>query len=336
MRKILVFCLFLVLFSGCVITGPPVYRGEIYQMQQELKTKALKYRFQKEKKMADVGYRLLKAIPDNRGSFPYLGVRFVKIDKYVKEMLNINKNYGIAVAYVITDSPADKSGIQAADIIKNINGYVVNREQDLKHALRYVRPNQKIKFQVERNGLIQAIDVVVTGVPLEVRFRMLDAEIVNAGASSNEVVVTYGLMRFIQTEDELAIILSHELAHIARGHIGKRAGTDLVSILLGIAAGYGAESISPGSGDIVMQGVGGAFSSLYSRDFEREADYFSIIYVHRAGLNIEAGIDVWERFAVEIPESMVSDFFSTHPTSTERLLRIKKTVRDIKEGRIKL
>ncbi len=334
MARIIAFCMFVVLFSGCVTTGPPVYRGEIYQAQEELKAKALKYKLGKEKEVADVGYRLLKALPAGKGCFPYLGIRFVEVDKYVKEMLNLNNTYGIAAAYVVSGSPADKSGIQAGDIIKNINNYIIYRERDLKNALRYVKPNQKVKFRIERNNEAKEITVVMADVPLEVRFRMLDEESVNAGASSGQVAVTYGLMRFIQSDDELAAILGHELAHIVRGHIGKRTGTDLASVLLGIAAGYGVESISPGSGDIVMRGISGAFSSLYSREFEREADYFGIIYTYHAGFNIEAGIDVWERFAIEVPKSMTRDFFSTHPASTERLLRIKKIVKEIKEGKV--
>jgi len=334
MARIVVLCMFVVLCSGCITTGPPVYRGEIYQAREELKAKALKYKLEKEKEVADVGYRLLKVLPNKKGSFSYLGIRFVKIDKYVKKMLNLNENSGIAAAYVVNGSPADRSGIQAGDIIKNINNHIIYREWDLKNAVRYVKPNQKIKFRIKRNNEIKEIPIVIGKVPLEVRFRMLDEESVNAGASSGEVVVTYGLMRFIQSNDELAVILGHELAHIARGHIGKRTGTDLVSVLLGIAAGYGAESISPGSGDIVMRGISGVFSSLYSREFEREADYFGIMYAYHAGFNIEAGIDVWERFAIEVPKSMTQDFFSTHPTSTERLLRIKKIVKEIKVGKI--
>ena len=101
-------------------------------------------------------------------------------------------------------------------------------------------------------------------------------------------------------------------------------------MLAGIAAGIGANKVSPGSGDVVMRSVSAAFSSRFSRDFEREADYFGLKYVYRAGFNIEAGADVWERFAVEIPQSMTRNFFSTHPASPERMVRLKKIIQELR------
>ncbi|MDP8215753.1 MAG: M48 family metallopeptidase [Candidatus Kaelpia imicola] len=333
MKRLGIISVFLLL-SGCVTTGPPVYKGEIYQTQEKLKVKVLKYQLEKERDVVAVGYELLKALPDNGKSFPYLGARFIKIDQYSKELFNIVNNYGITVAYVVKESPADKAGIKRADVIKKINGRIINTERDLKYTLNNLRPGEKLDFELIRAHNLIRSTVILERVGLDINFGMLNEESVNAGASLKEVVVTYGLMRFIESEDELAIILGHELAHIVRGHIGKRIGTDLFSVLLGVAAGYGAESISPGSGDVVMRGIGGAFSSLYSREFEREADYFGVLYAYKAGYDVRAGIDIWERFAIEMPESMVRDFYSSHPTSTERLLRIEKIVRDLEEGRI--
>ncbi|MDD5614504.1 MAG: M48 family metallopeptidase [Candidatus Omnitrophica bacterium] len=335
MKKIIfIFALFI--FTGCVTTGPPVYKEDIYRAQQDLKAKALKHRLQKEQVVSEVGYRLLMNIPDKQDSFPYLGARFIKIDPYAKKIFNLSRDSGLVIAYVVADSPAERGGLKPGDVIVKINNRAMNLERDLRYALKNLSPAAELRFEVLRDLEDLEVSVILDEVPLDVQFAMIDQETVNAGASADRVVVTYGLMRFIQSEDELAVILGHELAHIARGHIGKKMGTDLVSILLGIAVGYGVESISPGSGDIVMRGVGGAFSSLYSREFEREADYFGIIYAYKSGYDIRAGIDIWERFAVEMPASMVRDFYSTHPTSTERMLRIEKIVEDIEQGRIAL
>lgn len=327
----IVFSLLILSILGCAtVTGPAVYKGEIYQAREELKVKALKYKLEKEEKVAQVGYNLLQAITERTGSHPYLGIRFIEIDNYVKNLFQLERFAGIAIAYVVPNGPGDKAGLCSGDILRAIGQYNVNNAWDLRRALQHIRPEQNLIFKVERKGIVYELPLKVGDVPIKVGFYMTDDQEVNAGVTSDRVVVTYGLMRFIKSEHELAIILGHELAHIVRGHIAKRMGTDLLSLIIGVAIGYGAESIFPGSGDIVLRGVGGAFSSSFSREFEREADYFGILYAHKAGYNIEAGIDVWERFAIEVPESMVRDFFSTHPTSPERLLRIKKIVQEIK------
>ena len=324
------------ILSGCVTTtGPYVSPGEVYQTAEELKVKALKFRLQKEKKVAEVGYRLLKSIKEKLGSYPYIGARFIKVDDYVRRLFGITSTYPYAIAYCVNGSPAYKAGLQPGDVIKEINGIRIYSPSALGSVLRNIKPGERVNFIVIRGDKEVYLNFVTGKIPADVTFRMVDEESVNAGATPNQVVVTYGLMRFINSDDELAIILGHELAHIMRGHIAKRMGTDLLAVLLGIAAGYGAESISPGSGDVVMQGVGSAFSSYYSRGFEREADYYGILYAYQAGYDVHAGIDVWERFAVEVPRSLTRDFFSTHPTSAERLLRIKKIVQELEaEGKI--
>lgn len=336
MKNTVIFYLSLGLFAGgCVTTGPYVSPGEVYQVTEELKVKALKFRLQKEKKVADVGYRLLRSIDEKLGSYPYIGARFIKVDDYVRRLFSITSTYPYAIAYCVSGSPAEKGGLLPGDVVKEINGVRIYSGSALSRVLRNIRPKDRVDFLLIRGPREVSRTVIADEIPADVSFRMVDEESVNAGATPNQVVVTYGLMRFINSDDELAIILGHELAHIIRGHIAKRMGTDLLAVLLGIAAGYGAESVSPGSGDIVMQGVGGAFSSYYSREFEREADYYGILYAYRAGYDVHAGIDVWERFAVEVPQSLTRDFFSTHPTSAERLLRIKKIVEQLEtEGKI--
>jgi len=63
---------------------------------------------------------------------------------------------------------------------------------------------------------------------------------------------------------------------------------------------------------------------------EREADYFGLKYVKLAGYDYEAASGVWERFAIEVPKSMVQNYLNTHPTSPERLVRLEKIIEELK------
>ena len=100
-----------------------------------------------------------------------------------------------------------------------------------------------------------------------------------------------------------------------------------IPLILGSIA---AEKAAPGSGRMVQLG-GSIFTQKFSRDMEREADYYGLLYAHKAGFDVEKGIEIWERFVVELPESQRSSLFSSHPTSTERLARARKVATTLKE-----
>ncbi len=158
-----------------------------------------------------------------------------------------------------------------------------------------------------------------SGINMNIKFTVDKSEQVNAAASPGQIVVTIGMMRFVRSEDELASVIGHEIAHLTNDHVTKSMITN-VPVMIGSMI---ADALSPGSGKVVQMG-GGVFTQKYSRDMEREADYYGIIYAHNAGYNARAGVDVWERFALELPQSQQQNIFGSHPTSTERIIRARK------------
>ena len=172
----------------------------------------------------------------------------------------------------------------------------------------------------------------IGAVPRKIAFDMIDEQEVNAGAGPNLILVTYGLMRFAESDDEIAVILGHELAHITKGHISKAMGVEMFADLAILGVGILSEYLSPGSGTDVIRaasGVGQIFSRSYSRDLEREADYFGLKYTKLAGYDYEVASGVWERFAIEVPRSMIQNYLNSHPTSPERMVRIEKIIKEL-------
>lgn len=324
--------LFFVFLSGCAVTGPYVSEQEIEQAGEDLKVKALKFQLDYLAKVNNIGYKILLNLPDEdkKGDFVFSGLLLSKNDKYFQQLYHLPAEHGVVVIGVVEDSPAKKNGIIAGDILKKADGLPVSDIADAAYVFSHKAPGQNIELTISRAGIEQKYSFKLSAKPLDVSFRMVDEQEVNAGANPNLIVVTYGLMRFTKSDDEVAVVLGHELAHIARSHHIKESGIGLLSMLTGIAAGIGANKVYPGSGDTVMRAISSAFNARFSQDFEREADYFGLKYVYRAGFNIEAGVDVWERFAVEIPQSMTRNFFSTHPSSPERMVRLKKIIQELK------
>lgn len=329
-----IFCLISIFLSGCAVVGPYVSEEEIQSAGDELRVKAIKFQIDYLVKVNNIGYSLLTHLPEEerKGSFIFSGLLLSEADRYLKQLYQLSSERGVVVIGLAGGSPAQKSGILAGDFIKSVDGLPARQLSDVAYVFNHKAPGQSVALAVARKGMPLNFTFKLGSKPVDVAFRMVDEQEVNAGASPNLVAVTYGLMRFVKNDDELAVVLGHELAHIIRSHHLKESGIGLISMLAGVAAGIGANKISPGSGDVVMRSIAQAFSSRFSQDYEREADYFGLRYVQAAGFNIEAGIDVWERFAIEVPQSMTRNFFSTHPSSPERMVRLKKIVEELKSS----
>ena len=153
---------------------------------------------------------------------------------------------------------------------------------------------------------------------------------INAYADGEQVVITTGMMRFA-TDAELAVVVGHEIAHNAMGHISAMKSNSL----WGAIAGALADGLSAAGG---VQ-TGGAYAQLgadagasrFSQDFEREADYVGLYILARAGVEIDQAPEFWRHMAIANPGSI--GLATSHPTSAERFVRLEQAVIEIEEKR---
>lgn len=151
---------------------------------------------------------------------------------------------------------------------------------------------------------------------------------VNAWTDGESVWVTRGMIRFLKNDDELAIVLAHEMAHAYRGHMRYLRAKQLLGLALEIpAAIFG----GPQAGQLTRLLVE-VSTKKFDRDQERESDLYGLIWVSKAGFNTDAAKEIWKRMAIEMPESMESGFLSSHPGSVERLLAMEKVSEALKRG----
>ena len=121
------------------------------------------------------------------------------------------------------------------------------------------------------------------------------------------------------TDDEIAAIMGHEMAHALEEHGKEKANFDLMANF-GLVAlhmtGFGAV------GEVAMATqYGGA--TAYSRSKEREADRLGLHLMAQSGYNPAAGISFWNKVQAESKKKTVIDkldaVLSTHPTDEDRL-----------------
>jgi predicted Zn-dependent protease len=153
-------------------------------------------------------------------------------------------------------------------------------------------------------------------------FRVLDSEIVNAFAlPGGFVYVTRGLLAHLDSEAQLAVVLGHEIAHVAARHSSKDAlKTGLVA--LGVA---GASVLGDELGGVagLLAELGGLGAQLlmvrHSRDDERESDALGVEYAARAGYDAAEGAHFFTALKrMQLREGWFPSFLSTHPDPGRR------------------
>src|SRR5713101_4548507 len=97
---------------------------------------------------------------------------------------------------------------------------------DLDEALRGLPPSQQAVYRQQLLQLERVALRLLHAVPKapQVNFILAAGESsINAGSTFGKVIITEGMMHFVRSDDELAMILGHELAHITQGHVSRGA-----------------------------------------------------------------------------------------------------------------
>lgn len=125
------------------------------------------------------------------------------------------------VFHVIAGSPADRSGIRVGDRILDVGGVDVGTgargQAEMMNSLRAAAANGPIALTVKRGD--ETITMAMSAEKAcDYGFGLRRSERIVAFADGSKVEVTTGLLRFVKTDDELALIVGHELAHKVLGH----------------------------------------------------------------------------------------------------------------------
>jgi hypothetical protein len=165
---------------------------------------------------------------------------------------------------------------------------------------------------------------VTWGDPLPARFeyqiKLIEGDDVNAFSIPGGFIYVFeGLMKTAESDDEIAGVLAHEIAHAAQRHVivlQKKAtrinALTLPLVILGILTGNPAALI-------IGQGVGTAFTSGWSVDAEKSADYAAMQYMQKSRYDITGLLTFMERLAAMervLPEDL--GIFRTHPPGRAR------------------
>lgn len=102
---------------------------------------------------------------------PYLGVRYISLDKATAQQLNLSVSQGAYVtgdnsgAAVVSGSPADKAGLKSQDVITKVNGTDITESHSLASSLAQFSPGDKVTLTIVRSGKTQDVTVTLEPYP---------------------------------------------------------------------------------------------------------------------------------------------------------------------------
>jgi len=166
-------------------------------------------------------------------------------------------------------------------------------------------------------------------------FRVIDNDkVINAFALPGGKVCVYtGLLKIIENDDELAVVIGHEIGHIVARHGGERMSQLLLAQLGGMALEIALQKERHKTIEIakIAYGVTVELGILlpFSRKHEEEADYLGLIFMAKSGYNLEGALSFWEKMEKKSGDK-IPEFLSTHPSHGTRIKNIKIWIPEIK------
>lgn len=324
--------------AGPITAAPQASRADIQREQQFQQNLVFERVVEDQKKLFDLSYPILKANAEfcRPKTAPMMGMTAWNLASLSNRQWQAAAQnlYGLTnrltVRSVARNSPAARAGLRSGDIIVAINGATLPQgTHALKTADTIVKQSgmRQLEIVYERGG--RAVSTTLQPVegcdyPVVLDSNSND---INAYADGKRIVVSKGIMRFAENDNEMALVIAHELGHSAMRHVDKIRQNATVGTLGGLAVDSLLAAAGISTGGRVASLGGQAAILQYSVPFEQEADYVGMYFMERAGYSAASVGQFWRRMGAENAQSITRR--STHPTSVERFLAIERTYNEI-------
>ena len=160
-------------------------------------------------------------------------------------------------------------------------------------------------------------------------FNLVEDPAMNAFCLPGGKVVVYtGILKAARTNDQLATVMSHEVAHALARHGAERVSASKIQQGVQLLGNVVLAATAPEFTNTFNQayGIGSQLGVMlpYGRLQESEADEIGIYLMVKAGYNPYAALSFWENMSQG--KENTSDFFSTHPSSSTRIKDIQNVI----------
>lgn len=166
-------------------------------------------------------------------------------------------------------------------------------------------------------------------------FNLVKSDEVNAWCMPGGKIVVYeGIMKLVSSDDELAVVMGHEVAHALAKHSNERMSQQVLAQYGAAAVSMATSRKSYATQQLAQQvyGLGAQYGVMqpFSRKHESEADQIGLVLMTIAGYNPDAAVNFWKKMAAN-SSSSTPEFLSSHPSHSTRIADIQKWLPDVKK-----
>jgi predicted Zn-dependent protease len=170
-------------------------------------------------------------------------------------------------------------------------------------------------------------------------FHTISKDVLNAFCLPGGKVFVYtGIKKAAHNDDQLATVISHEIAHALAQHGAERVSMNQIVGLGGQILSVAVQAKVPQYQNAFSTAYGyGAQLGLmlpYSRTHELEADKIGLILMKKAGYDLNEALNFWKNMGQESgSDEKTNDFFSTHPSNHKRIEQIKAYILELEANK---
>lgn len=199
-------------------------------------------------------------------------------------------------------------------------------------AWRDIRQQERVSRSPQLNRRIEEIGSrIVRAAGLEERYdweyAVFENEQANAFAlPGGKIGVNTGLIELARSDDEIAAVVGHEVAHVTSRHSAERVSQSMLSE---VGVSLAQMGLGGGEAAAALLGAGVQYGVLlpYSRKQEYEADRLGLHYAAAAGYDPRAALTFWQSMAEQKQQGQPAEFLSTHPADANRIAALQQELR---------
>ena len=149
-----------------------------------------------------------------------------------------------------------------------------------------------------------------------------------------KIVVYEGIMNIIASDDELAVVMGHKVAHAVAKHSNERLSQQKALEYGGAILGAVIQGQSQQTQNLAAQvfGLGANYGVMlpFSRKHETEADNIGLVLMTMAGYNPDCAMTFWQKMSSNSGNNKL-EFLSTHPSDATRIANLQKQIPMVKQ-----